>query len=46
MSFKLRIAIRVIKRRVAAGETLEAVFVDYPGLTTEERKIVEKEVRA
>lgn len=44
MSIKLRIAIRVIKRRVAAGETLDNIFLDYPGFTEEERKIVEKEV--
>lgn len=45
MNYKLRIAIRVIRRRVNAGETLDTVLLDYPGMTPEERKQVEEVMR-
>lgn len=45
MSFKLRIALRVIKRRIAAGETLETVLADYPGLSEEDRNLIRQEVQ-
>ena len=33
MTLKLRLLVRVVKRRVASGEALEAVLKDYPKLT-------------
>ena len=37
MTMAFRLLLRVIKRRVARGEVLEAVLADYPGMTEEER---------
>lgn len=38
MTLKLKVLLRVVKRRVDAGETLEAVLADYPKLTEAERE--------
>lgn len=43
MTIALKLLIRVIRRRVAAGERLEEVLTDYPRLTDEERDTVEAE---
>lgn len=40
MTLKLKLLLRVVKRRVDAGETLEAVLEDYPRLTAAERESV------
>lgn len=45
MTLKLKVLLRVVKRRVASGETLEAVLADYPKLTAEERETVRENVR-
>lgn len=42
MTMALRLLLRVVKRRVERGETLERVFADYPKLTEEEKR----EIRA
>lgn len=36
MTLAMKLLCRVVKRRVEAGEALEAVLVDYPKLTEEE----------
>jgi len=46
MSLKLRLLCRVIKRRMAEGETLKKVLEDYPKLTDAERKVVKEECGA
>lgn len=40
MTLKLRLLVRVVNRRVASGEALEAVLKDYPKLTEDERAVV------
>lgn len=37
MTLAMKLLIRVVRRRVNAGEDLEAVLADYPKLTVEER---------
>lgn len=44
MTSTLKILIRVVKRRVAEGETLQDVLNDYPKLTPEEVEIVNSEI--
>lgn len=43
MGVLLKIALRVISRRVEAGEDLETVLLDYPKLTEEEKEFIRKE---
>lgn len=40
MTLALKLLCRVVKRRLAAGETLEDVLADYPRLTEEDRETV------
>ncbi|WMJ23449.1 antitoxin [Paludicola sp. MB14-C6] len=44
MSYLLRVTINVIKRRIAEGEKLEAILLDYPRLSSEEINIIKQEV--
>lgn len=44
MTLALKLLIRVIRRRLAAGETLETILADYPKLTETERKLVQAAV--
>lgn len=44
MTLALKLLLRVVKRRVAADETLETVLEDYPKLTEAERALVRKEI--
>ena len=41
MTLALTVLLRVVRRRVSKGESLEAVLADYPRLTEEERAQVE-----
>lgn len=45
MTMALSLLCRVIRRRVAKGEELEAVLAEYPRLTEEERTLVKERVR-
>lgn len=38
MTLKLKVLLRVVKRRMESGKTLEAVLADYPKLTGKERE--------
>ncbi|MDY6366158.1 MAG: hypothetical protein SPL18_05830 [Oscillospiraceae bacterium] len=40
MTRGLKLLVRVVKRRVERGETLDAVLRDYPRLTEEEKALV------
>lgn len=40
MTLKLRLLVRVVQRRVGAGEALEVVLKDYPKLTEHEKTTV------
>ena len=40
MTLALKLLLRVVKRRVERGETLDAVLRDYPRLTEEEKETV------
>ena len=40
MTLALKLLLRVVKRRSAAGEELEAILADYPRLTAEEKETV------
>lgn len=40
MSTAMKLLVRVVRRRVARGEDLEAVLAEYPRLTEEERALV------
>lgn len=40
MTTALKLLCRVVRRRVARGESLEAILVDYPKLTEAEREAV------
>lgn len=44
MTLALKLLVRVVKRRVAAGEELESVLEDYPKLTEAEKTLVRKEL--
>lgn len=44
MTRGLKLLVRVVKRRVERGETLDAVLRDYPRLTEEEKALVRKEI--
>lgn len=44
MGALLKIALRVISRRIEAGESLDTVLADYPKLTEEEKGIVREEL--
>lgn len=44
MTLALKLLIRVVKRRVAAGEDIDTVLADYPKLTETEKWQVRKEV--
>lgn len=37
MTLALKVLLRVVQRRCAAGETLEKILADYPRLTKEEK---------
>ena len=45
MNALLKIALRVISRRVEAGEDLEMVLAAYPRLTDEEKEIIREEMQ-
>lgn len=45
MTKALELLLRVIRRRLAAGEGLEAVLAEYPRLTKEERALLEEQAR-
>lgn len=40
MTMALKLLVRVVRRRVNAGEDLETVLADYPKLTEEEKAAV------
>ena len=40
MNAKLKILIRTINRRIANGEQLEDILIDYPLLTDEEKEVI------
>lgn len=40
MTMALNLLCRVIRRRMARGEALEAILLDYPRLTEEEQAVV------
>lgn len=44
MTLQLKLLIRVVTRRVKAGEDIEAVLQSYPKLTAEEAEIVRQAV--
>ena len=44
MTLALKLLLRVVKRRLTAGEELEAVLADYPRLTEAEKALVRKEI--
>ena len=44
MTRALTVLLRVVRRRVSKGESLEAVLADYPRLTQEERAQIESAV--
>ena len=46
MTMALNLLCRVIRRRLARGETLEEILRDYPKLTDEERTEVQEAVSA
>ncbi len=46
MTMALSLLCRVVRRRLARGETLEAVLADYPRLTDAERQAVRETVGA
>lgn len=45
MTMALSLLCRVIRRRVAKGEELEAVLTEYPRLTEEERALIKRTLR-
>ena len=45
MTLALKLLVRVVKRRVERGETLDAVLRDYPRLTEEEKERVRKSLK-
>lgn len=45
MTLAMRLLLRVVQRRVGAGETLEAVLADYPKLTQAEREEIRARVQ-
>lgn len=45
MTLALKLLVRVVKRRLAAGETLETVLADYPKLTEDEKETVRNTVQ-
>lgn len=45
MTMALSLLCRVVRRRLAKGEELEAVLADYPRLTKEEREAVRNVVK-
>lgn len=44
MTLRLKLLLRVVKRRVDAGEKLDTVLRDYPRLSEAERKAVRGEL--
>ena len=44
MTLALKLLCRVVRRRVNAGEALEAVLADYPKLTENEKETVRNTV--
>ena len=40
----LRIFVRVVKRKMAAGRTLDEVFADYPDLTDEDKEQIREAI--
>lgn len=45
MTLALKLLLRVVKRRVAAGEALETVLEEYPRLTAAEKDTVREHIR-
>ncbi len=45
MTRGLKLLVRVVKRRVERGETLDAVLQDYPRLTEAEKVLVQESIR-
>ena len=41
MTLRLKLLLRVVKRRVDAGEKLDAVLRDYPRLSEAEKKLMQ-----
>lgn len=44
MTLALTLLLRVVRRRVSKGETLDTILADYPRLTQEERDQIESAV--
>ena len=44
MTLALKIAQRVIQRRIDAGEQLDTVMTDYPKMTAEEQEYIKQEI--
>ena len=45
MTLALKLLVRVVRRRLNAGEALEAVLADYPKLTEDEKALVRQAIR-
>ncbi|MEG1158597.1 MAG: hypothetical protein RSD64_04425 [Christensenellaceae bacterium] len=45
MSFKLKITINVIKRRISQGEALDTILLTYPKLSVEEIAIIREAIK-
>lgn len=45
MSAMLKILCRVIERRMAEGEELKSILLDYPKLTQEEKSTIENTLK-
>ncbi|GEM_PF-5171293 len=44
MILALKIALRVIQRRIDTGEQLDTIMMDYPKMTTTEQEYIKQEI--